>query len=597
MPEEKLQMSIYKLDLGSSIFEGEDEEMSILSDVIVAEGYRPQSLRAEGVDDYRLKLFYKSKSYSPSWKGFVASLAARGQSILRRDRSASESFVMLLLSKTTDNIYAFTGGQGYFVIQEYIDDDFGIDVFARLISKGDKILKSTREKSVVGGVMGSTKHFRNKYNLFENDSFGKIYQELQASLDKETLVERFGFTSTEVEKGLVCIAKPSFKINKAISLSQLIKIIDGCEYVLNNFEAEPINNVEKIIKKKNPGLVSKLFDVLFKQLRERYSQGEAYRIDFDLCHKDFEGYLGASKYVVRKNTSERNFFGEFEFVNGLVSIDTLFEKIRRLPSPPENLSEFTQLFSSLKIYAYDDDGNETTRGWLVNHILGDVLDPEDNKRYFFIDKAWYMIKDQFIKNLNESCSNFIKNNSAPVEVRPWNYPADDENDYNKDYIGEESTMVLHKVTPDNIEVCDVLKWDDNNLYLIHVKKGFDNSMRDLCAQISVAASRIILDRNADEPNRYIKRLYEEMEAKAGSEDPYFKSVGEQKESLNKQDFVELFKKNITFVVAVLDTGVSQRDIGDIEGFNSNIAKFSLQELVKEMAGSEVNLKVAQIAKS
>ncbi len=46
-----------------------------------------------------------------------------------------------------------------------------------------------------------------------------------------------------------------------------------------------------------------------------------------------------------------------------------------------------------------------------------------------------------------------------------------EGDYNLTYKGDIKTIVLDTLTPDGIEPCDILKYDDNdNVYLFHVKK-------------------------------------------------------------------------------------------------------------------------------
>lgn len=135
---------------------------------------------------------------------------------------------MLILNNSSKNLYAVTGGLGYHAIQEFIDDDFGVDILSRLISKEDKILKSVKEKSVMGGILGTTKFFRKDYNLFENDGFGKIYQELKSRLNKDILKTKFGFSDEDLRKDSSCIAKTSFKINKSITFEQMFQIIDGC---------------------------------------------------------------------------------------------------------------------------------------------------------------------------------------------------------------------------------------------------------------------------------------------------------------------------------------------------------------------------------
>ena len=175
--------------------------------------------------------------------------------------------------------------------------------------------------------------------------------------------------------------------------------------------------------------------------------------------------------------------------------------------------------------------------------------------------------------------------------KTWAATLKDENAYNRQYLGEVNTIVLDKITPENIEPCDVMRWDDDNLYLYHVKSGFGNTMRDLCAQITIATNRIQQDIVADKT--FVRKIYQALKNKIGG-DEYFDAAGRQTEKISEDDFTNLFDKNITYVLAVLDNATTQRDITKMELFKSNIAKFALQELSKDMRVLDANLRVAQI---
>ncbi|MFX0206857.1 MAG: DUF6119 family protein [Candidatus Hodarchaeota archaeon] len=588
MTEGKSQISIYKIA---------EIDLNDLCGIIADKGYINQDLENDKVSGFKLKLFYRRKPSNPKWKDFFYSVAKSGEDILK-EKGWIESFVLILLNETKNNLYAVTGGLGFFTIQDFIYDDFGIDVFSRLIKKEDKILKSTREKSVVGGILGTTKHFRNNFNLFETDSFGKIYQELKASLDKKALIDSLGFSEEDIKKESACIAKSSFKINKAISFEQLLSIINGCEDILETKDPIEINNVEKLIKRKNEALIQDLEDKLYEQLWERYiDEDRLVSYSFDLCHKDYEKYLTASEYVVRKNTSKRNLFGNHTFTE-LIDIDTLFDAIKNISNiekDPENKVEFTNLLKSLKIYSYDEEGNDLTKGDLSAHLLGDVNIPPKDEKFFFIDRSWYRIKDAFITDLNKSCKAFIEKNYYVGLDNKWNYPFENENQFNQKHIGEQNTIVLDKITPENIEPCDILKWDDQNLYLYHVKAGFGNTMRDLCSQIVISTNRVIHDLNSSK--KYIMKIYHTLRNKIGGE-PYFDEAGKQTEKYTEDYFLSLFDKKLVFVLAVLDTATDRvRDVKEIDKFKSTIAKFSLQELTKEMQGISVDFRITQINKT
>jgi len=166
MTEEKLQIAIYKINEESNLFSETENMLSILSNHIESKGFSSQELESNLNESYEIKLFYKKNPLKPKWKLFLKDIAKTEQDILKENQSWNESFVMLLLNNSSNNLYAIAGGLGYHAIQEFIDDDFGVDILSRLISKEDKILKSVKEKSVMGGILGTTKFFRKNYNLF-----------------------------------------------------------------------------------------------------------------------------------------------------------------------------------------------------------------------------------------------------------------------------------------------------------------------------------------------------------------------------------------------------------------------------------------------
>jgi len=582
--DNKVQIGIFRIERETTI-EETDAHLKF-------KGYKPQRLSSGALAEFTAQLYYSADSGTPKWKGFLSPIVTSGEEVLTKDKSANEGFVLLLSSEEREGIYAVAGGLGYFGIQELIDDSFGIDVISRLINKEDKVLRASKEKNFVGGVSGAAKYFRKNFNLFENDSFGKIYHELSAILDQEALKTKFNIDLLDVKKGAVCIAKSSFKINRAISIQELIDIVRGCSELLEAAGTISINNVERIAKKKNAPLIADLERLLISQLWGVYS-GTSGAYLFDLCHRDFEEYLTAAKYVVRKGVSTYNYLGDHEFQE-LTDATDLLAKIREMSPKPVMREDFEKLIRALKLYSYDADGNERTKGGLLAHLFGDLS--HSGMRYFFIDNSWYKINPEFIADLNKSCEHFVKNAYIDGLNKKWNYPAETEQEYNQKYIGETNTIVLDRITPHNIELCDILKWDDSNLYLYHVKAGFGNTVRDLAAQITIAASKLSQDMSSG--MTYIEKVYDSLESKIGGE-PFFDKAGRQTESYDKAFFKSLFAtKKIVFVFAIVDTSGTERSIKEITRFNSNIAKFSLQELVKDMRNIDVGMdfRIAQVGR-
>jgi len=77
------------------------------------------------------------------------------------------------------------------------------------------------------------------------------------------------------------------------------------------------------------------------------------------------------------------------------------------------------------------------------------------------------------------------------------------------------------------------------MFLIHVKTGFGNTMRDLCSQISIAANRIIEDKNAGW--EYVGKVYDSLLSKKGSDNSYFSNSGRQTILIPKEEFCKILE--------------------------------------------------------
>lgn len=255
------------------------------------------------------------------------------------------------------------------------------------------------------------------------------------------------------------------------------------------------------------------------------------------------------------------------------------------------LDEFQRAIDSAYFETFDSNGTILTRETLYHHFCTEIS--LDGKSYFLIEKDWFEIRQTFIDKINEQCSDAIRTHTYNgPKMKKWK--GNDENEYNASYLNETGTFVFDKFTPQNIEACDLMKVDNDKIYYYHVKKGFNNSMRDLCNQVMIAARRV----NEDTKMGYIfhQHLYETVENNNGISD-YFINAKSALAKTAKNDFMELVKgKEIIFVLAVLDTADNRTLLHDLKNFNSNIAKFCLNELVKNMRGLGVKLQILQLEK-
>jgi uncharacterized protein (TIGR04141 family) len=592
MDESKLPISLYRIKSDEVALHGAGIWTFLDNLLINDKSYKKQQQNRVYSDSFDTAVYYQLTDLNPKWKDFLGDFLTDGQELSKKGQGKVESFVLFIQQKETNTIYVLAGGYGYFAVQDIIDNDFGIDILSRLIQREDRSIKAVREVSVIGNILGTTKFFRKDFNLYENDGFGKIYQELRAQIDEEIVFKYFGLSKDEFKTGPVCIAKASFKINKSLTSEEFTQLVVGCNEIVRDLEAIAINAVEKLGRSEKT-LKEILNKELGNQLWSRFSD-PTYDIDFDLCHPEYEKYLTSSEYEVRKGYSKYSFFGH-RFETSLVDADMIFNEMKK--SPPATEEEFLNLIASFRIYSFDEAGLEQTKGSFLEHLFGDVS--HNGTRYFYVNKTWYRIDNAFICDLNDACVDFAKNHSIiDILDEPWNPREISENAYNSLYIGKESTIVLDKITPEGIEPCDILKWDEEKVYLIHVKAGFGNSIRELCSQIIIAATRITADRKGN--NDYLKKVYGHIKAKSGSADPYFNSVAQQIQDVSEEQFIKLFTgKKPVFVFAIGDNHSTQsRDfINEIEAYKSSIAKFSFQELVKNMRMQDMEFGFTQILRN
>ena len=144
-----------------------------------------------------------------------------------------------------------------------------------------------------------------------------------------------------------------------------------------------------------------------------------------------------------------------------------------------------------------------------------------------------------------------------------------ETDFNNSHKKDENTIVIHPYTLNNIELCDLIKYNEKEVYLFFVKDGFEGSIRDLSYQVYNTAKIIETDINSS--YKYLEAFYDAFSLNYPDEI-----------NLSKLEFIELFKlKNIKYVFAFRDKK-NRSLLKKPEAFGSNIAKFALIDLVQKM---------------
>jgi uncharacterized protein (TIGR04141 family) len=594
MPQ-KIQNSFYLLKEEVNTFNNkavkytvQKVDLAFLKKLFKTRKYKEQALKANLSTAYDVYLFYKRNTTPVKWKDFIETIAEPNEDILKNRIGHSESYILLLYNIASKQFYCSTGGFGHIDVMDVATNDLGIQILSRIVKAEDKALRSTKEKTFTGNVEGAVKFFRNENNFYDNESFGTVYNELRAALTKAKLVKHFGFSTHDLHSNNLCIAKNSFSIKKSVSFKELLRIIDSCVMILKLPITVEINSITKI-DRKNAALISSLNKDLDQLIYANYKKASDF-VSVEISHKEFEKYYLSDQTKSSLRISRKAH--EVKYEAPIRDIQTILDEIRTINSKLTK-DELALILDNGIIQTFDTDGNILTIDTIRHHYCTEIK--QGLKSYFLIEKDWYEIGQSMIDKINVTCTNYVKEKKYTGPAMPKWLSTQSENAFNASLLGMANTLTFDLITPQNIEVCDILRWNDDNIYLYHVKKGFDNSMRDLCGQVSIAARKVLEDSKTK--FAFIGSLYDALAANKGNSS-YYKKAQKELKKISQADFIKLFQeRKIVFVLAVQDRAKSVRTLeNNMSDFESNIAKFSLNELTQKMRNLDVTFEILQLAK-
>jgi len=485
-------------------------------------------------------------------------------------------------------IFVVTGGMGSFqAIDMHVNQHFGLDVLVRIIQKSSPVIKGIGDRGVTGVLLGQSRHFREDQRLSNEDAFGRIYKEVKADLQQRILVRDFRFTPASLSKIKAgCLAKTSFKINKSISFAELINLTTSFTNILNrppNFALNKVLLIDKR-KKQNHALLEELKEHFVQMLYEQHRAGRTF--DVDLLNKDYETYFDANTYELELNADDVAVFDDppslQEVINELRRYDSLFDA---------DVTGFKHsvLLKNLSAIPEDDDALTDT---VLKQLHGEMA--YSGKHYFYVAEDWYEVHPTFIADLNRECESIISecwDDTLITEI----FDGREEGDYNRKFLNQPGWVVLDTVTPEHIELCDLLHHRPDRLCLVHVKQGFDNSLRDLTAQIKIAANR--LHEDSRDNYRFVDSVERLARTRSSSGSAESRSLGTQ--TFPPGGLSPLFRgvntRNIHFCLAVVDTNTTERPLnGSLSAFHSNIAKYFLIQLYREVIALRYDFKIIQV---
>jgi uncharacterized protein (TIGR04141 family) len=599
------EISIYKIDLSNVFFNGCNNNFDEIITRIITRGdqnnvkkvslerdersidkYESLMIRDE-IDVYGLnvQLYHSRRKIPNTWTSFLSDASSEA----KRYWNENHDFITFIYDDK--HLFCFTGGIAFHLVEDVYDEEFSRELMIRLANP-EKI-KLAKSRALTGALYAKEFYFRGDYTISASEAFGSVWKEIKMSLKDEIITDQdWKDILGETFLNLTCDAGSSFQIKRRVSFQTAIRMIKKIKevYETNPTEEERIlfsflNSVKPVRDKELINSLSKqLIEKAFLYLKSRKNNS----FDYDFCHKNYEKFNSASEFIVKKGKTQLWSWKHIDNAAQILDIGGGWFNLN-------DLDEFSEDFTErIRIIAKGGKKEEdNTEGSIYEHLHGELVDKNTDKIYFFIDKRWYFVDDNFLETLETDFSRYVDSNpfcNIPLEKWPDKNMTFKNNQvegfFNQSHLCKANFLVGDRITMKGLELFDLLYKDNDDLYIIQVKDGFGASTRDACSQLRNSAK--IIEESIKTINySKLKNYYSELEARglAGDLNDKYKeqlfAVGSDK------DFIDLFKGEKIKRHYVLAFHYNANS-GDIKKTKSSIAKF-------EILGLRDNLKSLSIA--
>jgi hypothetical protein len=518
----------------------------------------------KGETTYFLYL-YKSEDIVSDWKEFLPNGLTSNKDFTQQKLS------LLLFIETEFNLFSIVGGNAYQIILPFIDHSFGLNLYARIIEPEFDELLSIKSRGITGSRAGMSEQFRDNYRIIDFIKFGKVPKEIHLKLSQEVTDLHFNFIKKNKTDRVQIFVGKSFQIKKSVDFNELNKIITEIGYILELVASDYLH----------PELITRIFnDTENVYKRGQYSNTT---FEYDFCDpNNIEKFYEADYYKLKEKTENKGYSTFAEVTDRTEIYDTVIKRgIERFGVNDRfKLMVFLQ---GARITSHHNKIQTTASSFLFN-ISTEF--PINDKPIFLVDTKWYNLRDTFVQDLKTNTEHILKTYNASNEILPLKWDKKilkRESDYNSSYNSIKNYIVIDTIIKDGLELCDILHYDNENLYLIHVKYGFKSEMRELTNQITISARRL-RETLGSKDKAILTKIYESLINK-----------GKNIDNLSLSEFKDLFNKKITYVLAF--TSHLKEDLSvldNVDKFKSNIARYSLIQCSGEMRAYYYDMQTFQI---
>lgn len=495
------------------------------------------------------------------------------------------SYVLFIRYKA--EIYCVISGSGISVVKKYLHPTFGIEIYQRIASPTNDNIIELYIRSIANNISSKKETFNLNQTISETLVYSDIPTKIKLKIRDELKLKEFN--KYGLDKNLAIMEVGSyFYLRKKIDFEELKELIID----LNNIYVKNTPKQLTLFNKVNDSnVLKKLDDQLIElvindvQLHNDPSRVRQSLNDIiEVVHPTkLERFYECDKFLVRykfsRGKKDLDIFDRSDLY--FQSTKYIFESLDKI----SDRYEIKQNIFKLNIAGFINN-REVTYGNLFSHITAE-MDYESYK-YFKIDGHWYILENEFLNIMNDDAKSYYTKYllNDGILINDW-VEGDDEDTYNKSYYPLDQYYVLDKVIKENIELCDILAIHDNVAYFIHVKNGFNTKMRDLYIQVILAAKRLSNDLKNNKGVSYLTKTLKEYNKR------------NPKKTIDVDDFLNKIKNKeltINFVMAFKNNHYKKDNVlVRIDKCKSNIAKYSLVQVVKEMQAFNFGINLIDIS--
>lgn len=533
MDKEEIQFSIYKiskqqiLDNLDNVDETNSTEKLLDKLLFYLECYINKS---DGRDHVKKNekngyyIFFIKSRREPIWKSLILNLMEMTEENETIFKIFNDSSSYIIFKIVADEIYVMTGGHGSNYISKFIEKNFGLYLLPKLIQKNNPVLKRIVENNTSGNNLTTRRVTKNMSSLVAESNIGSIYKELSIQISNE-LAPKLGIPLEESKKLIGVSSGDSFVIRKSISIEILENVLNTLSELSkkeDNFILNYFVPAEKKRKKKSD-LNNLLYDCIMNNNIE----------SFEVIADDIETfYFSSDKFIIKNNDRIIMEKEEPIIFDDLISL--MVEQCKRKMS----INFIKNFLNSTYLLTLDDNGHTIIPQTKIITLIRGCLEIESDS-YYLLNGEWYVFEDSYFAMLNQQykdiCDIILSKDDSIIKTFNLKKNEKCEDDYNETFKESDDVIFAHKKNFKNVEIADLIFWDDDSVYLMCNKSEFNGpGMRDLENQVFTSSS--IISRARDNEPNILEQYYEKLNE-------------EDKRIISRNEFKDMFRnKKIIYVL-------------------------------------------------